>query len=298
MRTFQNNLWFILFTCLALPYIQAVDFDLFTHDGIPTAKLKKILDFFSIKETDPQKIVDITQEWCRPQGLERWQVSGDQLERHDEFIKLIEELELTMPVEPLEEEYDYLLVLGALAERMDLRIAHFVELLQSKKIKVHKIALLSGCRPLDQTKESKEFVSALLKTDFTDEAYATFNEGIIMHKLSEKYNLVQYAPIIEINVDMIIDPITGKKQRPITQDTIKAFLEKEKFDSTKKNKILVISNQPFIGYQHAVVKTYFPENCILETIGKKGTQNDRIYLDTLARWIYQENQCLKQCKNK
>lgn len=296
--TYSNYRGLVLFTSFLLSNLGAVDYALFTKEGTPTMKLKKILDFFSIKEADPQKIVDITQEWCRPQGFERWQVSGDQIERHDEFIKLIEELEMYQQVDPTESEYDYVLILGALAERMGLRIGHIVELLKSKKIKVGKIVTLAGARPLDKQKESPEVLAELLGTMPTEEEYAAAHEGTIFSKLAAKYKLSDYAPLVEITVEMFTDPVTGKQRRPTTGDTIIAFMEKEKVvvELGKKMRILVISNQPFVPYQHAVVKTYLPHSSI-ETIGQNGNlQSDRVYLDTIARWIYQEHEYLKMNK--
>ena len=53
--------------------------------------------------------------------------------------------------------------------------------------------------------------------------------------------------------------------------------------------ILAISNQPYVGYQNAVLQNLLPNTFGIETVGKSASPNIKITtaLDTLARWLQQ-----------
>ncbi len=75
-------------------------------------------------------------------------------------------------------------------------------------------------------------------------------------------------------------------KRPTTGDTIKLWLT----ELAPQGKILAISNQPYVGYQHAVLKSFVPKELLVETVGPKtAVVNSDIVVDNLARWLYQEN---------
>lgn len=78
--------------------------------------------------------------------------------------------------------------------------------------------------------------------------------------------------------------------RPTTEDTIKKWLETNPSSGT----CLAISNNPHIGYQHSVLKTYLPDEFKLETVGSSASLElpMAFYLGEMARWMYQERQRL------
>ncbi len=63
--------------------------------------------------------------------------------------------------------------------------------------------------------------------------------------------------------------------------------------------ILAFSNQPYVGYEHAVFKTLIPKEFSIETVGPKANaiMSVDVFLDNLARWLYQENVLQKQSLN-
>ena len=78
-------------------------------------------------------------------------------------------------------------------------------------------------------------------------------------------------------------------RRPNTRDTINEWLQKY---NPHNGSILAISNQPFIGYQDAVLRNILPKGFSIETVGCENLENETttIILDSLARWIYHEYQ--------
>ena len=83
----------------------------------------------------------------------------------------------------------------------------------------------------------------------------------------------------------------GKPPRPNTADTIDAWLA----GSPKPGSCLFVSNQPYAGYQKSVVDTIMSKGFSVEIIGPAAAENLEVakYLDTIARWMYQENKRLQ-----
>ena len=59
----------------------------------------------------------------------------------------------------------------------------------------------------------------------------------------------------------------------------------------KPGTVLAISTQPFVGYQHAVLKSLLPPEFVLETIGPETEIYPlALYLDNFAKWMLYEKQ--------
>ena len=87
--------------------------------------------------------------------------------------------------------------------------------------------------------------------------------------------------------------VTGTKfLRPTTEDSIKIWLETK----PAERKILAVSNNPHIGYQESVLKTYLPKDLNLETVGPAASLKLPLafYLGEMTRWLYQEQIRLKK----
>ena len=77
--------------------------------------------------------------------------------------------------------------------------------------------------------------------------------------------------------------------RPNTQDTIIAWLKV----SPQPCKALFVSDQPFCGYQFAVVKGSLPDAFQFDLVGAGADPTSHpaaaaITLDSIARWIFQD----------
>ena len=76
--------------------------------------------------------------------------------------------------------------------------------------------------------------------------------------------------------------------RPDTAGTLRAWLE----ENPEPGSSLFVSNQPYVGYQGAVVRGIISESFQPETVGA-GSQNPpniTVCLDTVAKWLYAEFQ--------
>lgn len=79
-------------------------------------------------------------------------------------------------------------------------------------------------------------------------------------------------------------------KRPNTEDTIIAWLK----EIPHPCKALFVSDQPFCGYQFALIKTYLPEAFQFDLVGQGVDSTSHplaaaITLDSIARWLYQES---------
>ena len=75
-------------------------------------------------------------------------------------------------------------------------------------------------------------------------------------------------------------------QRPSTKGTLIQWMTSQ----PKPGRCLVISNQPFIPYQHIAILSTLPSSFDVETIGLSA-ENDTpisVYLDNIAKWIYED----------
>jgi hypothetical protein len=145
---------------------------------------------------------------------------------------------------------------------------------------LHEIVWLTGDRPLDPRID-----------ELTDRCKT---ESEAAHIIWEEANLpkqMKNLPVVFIEV-----PMKQGEKRPNTEDTLIAWLKKVKEPCSA----LFVSDQPFIGYQFAVVKGNLPDTIDFEVVGKGAdpTSHPRaaaITLDSIARWIYQDY--LNETKN-
>ncbi|HSW74224.1 MAG TPA: hypothetical protein VLG71_03635, partial [Candidatus Limnocylindria bacterium] len=94
-------------------------------------------------------------------------------------------------------------------------------------------------------------------------------------------------PKIVIDCPML-PTANGSLVRPTTGDVVTAWLATK----PQPGSCLCISNQPYVGYQDAVVATLVPSTFTTETVGPVLEQPEKIavVLDSVARWLYQEQQ--------
>ncbi|MFK7826999.1 MAG: hypothetical protein AB8G05_22845 [Oligoflexales bacterium] len=231
----------------------------------------------------------------RPADKERWNVYDDQLTKsHQEIIiKTLDEFGFFDEVTPeLDQVYENVLILGASVGRMRSRVAFFNKL-ASQGLKYKKVYFLTGERPLDSRIESESILfepgpNQIFRKNWQRPKVAPSNESGGARLAWDQLIGSKEKPIF-------VDVPMNKDKRPSTIDTINTWLDK----SPAHGKTLVISNNPYIPYQHAVVlgalikKGFITANDgpILTTVGS-GTKPDkerlRVLLDNVARTLYNE----------
>ncbi len=263
--------------------------------GAPSKQLQQLLSLFEIAHDNSLKdIVEKTQKaFLRQAGKERWEIADQTNHEKDQAIQLLNNLGLVQEVTPMQQEYEYALILGATVHPVRTRLAHLISLFK-KGIQFKHIVVLGGQRPLDPNRESPE---ELLKpkTDFplkndwvlsgdlpkteTEMMRMVFDQAILPEEM-------QSTPIVFVDTPMQTT-LNGNLRRPNTPDTVVEWLK----SNPNPGACLVLSNQPYVGYQDAVVQSVLSKEFSIDTVGQKATEKKIvIFLDTIARWLYQEYQ--------
>jgi hypothetical protein len=265
-------------------------FEFVNQHGQVCPEILKVLDLTNIQTNGTlSDIVAKTQaSWLRKPGTERWEMDTLITQHDTELKKLFHDMNMYDEVKPTKHHYTYLLMLGALFKTMDQRFAYAIELYKSG-IRFDNIVLLAGKRPcfLDHGENIETFLK-YSKLQALDKAPQT--EADILQFIYDHANMPDQMRQIPVQVIAVPMQTTasGKLTRPTTADTFAAWMQ----TNPTPGNCLAISNQPYVGYQHTMIKTLLPSDFSIETAGAASSQNEEIavILDTLARILYQEQQ--------
>ena len=227
---------------------------------------------------DADLIKETQKRWLRSPGQERWEMAELSPEQKAFVLNWATEQGFFAPWRPLYPTYDKALILGATTCRMQMRLDYLKQLWE-EGIRFNEVVWLTGDRPLDGR------IDAL-----TDRCSNESEAAHIMWKEANLPEEMRALSVIFIEVPMKVDGSTVK--RPNTEDTIVAWLKVAPEPCTA----LFISDQPFCGYQFAVVKAILPGSFLFDLVGqgvdcRSHPAAAAITLDSIARWIYQESLC-------
>ncbi|PCI78413.1 hypothetical protein COB21_00855 [Candidatus Aerophobetes bacterium] len=245
---------------------------------IDPSALLKLTSALSI-DKDKDLIAQTQEQWLRSKGQERWQVREIASDKRKIVLDWSKENGLFDDWKPCQNHYDKALILGCSTKLMQARFDHLVKL-WNEGIRFNEIVWLTGDRPLNK------YVDHMLNrcNNESQAARIMWEETLIPKEMQE------------LKVTFIAVPMhsaKGKNKRPNTRDTIIAWAESE----STPCQALFISDQPFCGYQYAVIEESLPKSFGFDVAGK-GLEEARamkhplagaIILDSMARWIYQEN---------
>jgi len=268
----------------------------FDQEGAVVRPLEELLELLEIEHDGTlDSVVGATQkEWLRPAGKERWEVESRHEEKREQIMPLLEQLGCVHELLPSQKNYMYGIVLGALVSRVRTRFAFLIE--QWKKgVRFEELVFFGGQRPLHSELESAEILFDLnnkdlpFSPDWQLQGEIPKTEAQMMRMVFDQADLPEDFKK-QVRVTVVDAPMQKKSdgtlRRPNTNDTVQEWLR----TNPKPGTCLLSSNQPYAGRQHSVACTILPETFVVETIGA-AAQNDLpivIYLDTLARWLYQE----------
>lgn len=229
---------------------------------------------------DADTLVETQKRWLRTTGQERWEMAELPLEQKLFVLNWGKEHGLFDPWKPLYKKYDQALILGATTGRMQMRLDYLKQLWEDG-VRFDQIVWLTGDRPLD-----------LHIDQLTDRCQ---NESEAAHLIWEETHLP--LEMRKILVNFIAVPMMDNGKRPNTEDTLIAWLE-----NAEPCTALFVSDQPFCGYQFAIIKGTLPEAFEFDLVGQGVDPMSHpaaaaITLDSLARWIYQEK-LIQQSKEK
>lgn len=242
--------------------------------------VQKIARITGISEKDMHEdIIRATQRaWLRPIGSERWELHRPEFERlRSKLLPLFEELGFVKTILPIHNIYNYGLILGGTVQAVISRYS-FLQDLTNAGLCVQKIIVLTGQRYLTNSEQDE------VKT-ITGIQCVTESEMMVAILKTKFEQLDSYKPVI---IDAPRKLANNVWVRPNTQDTVLAWVDS---GTVLPGSCLAVSNQPFIYYQDIVIRTSLPSHFNLETVGASADNNISIavYLDTLARYLYQIN---------
>ena len=225
---------------------------------------------------DADIIIETQKRCLRKPQQERWEMTELSLDQKLFVLNWATDQGLFAPWKPISKTYDKALILGATTSRMQMRL-DYLKQLWDEGTRFNEIVWLTGDRPLDQRVDG-----------LTDRCS---NESEAAHILWEETTLpeeMRSLPVVFVAVPMKIEGSSQK--RPNTEDTIVAWLKR----SPEPCKALFVSNQPFCGYQFAVIKVNLPNAFLFDLVGQGVDSTSHpaaaaITLDSIARWIYQED---------
>ena len=220
-------------------------------------------------------VAETQKHWLRKAGQERWEITELSPDERLYVLNWATEQGLFSPWKPLLKTYDKALILGATTSRMQMRLDYLLQLWH-EGTRFSEIVWLTGDRPLDK------------RVDGLTERCSTESEAAhILWKETTLPEEMRTLPVIFIAVPMKGEGPSLK--RPSTEDTLIAWLK----TTPEPCKSLFISDQPFCGYQFAVIKDCLPNTVPFDLVGQgvdpTTYQGAAITLDSIARWIYQES---------
>lgn len=231
--------------------------EIFTEQGELVPAARGILEMYQISPEQAEE--------CFIQAdKERWEFSSQNSPDPEKLQELFVELGCIERVAATKMHYDYVLILGALESRMRLRVEHLFWEWQ-RGVRFDTIVLLSGARDLNPDLEKfpegmqseLELLRYILDT----------------HPLKP---LIRDIPIIEIDA-----PKIPPKMRPTTISTTFEWFITWPIPGS----CLAISNQPYVGYQEAVLRKILPFE--IEAVGPETSTMPptSILLDTFGKWV-------------
>lgn len=223
--------------------------------------LEELFDLFEIDRAN--HVEDTQKKWLRKGEL--WELEDQHPDKWNQVFPLFRELGMIDEITPSKSHYNYALVQGArlsaVTRRFETLIQHVEEGLQ-----IDKIVFLGGERPLDPEIETPYLPG--LSTEYEMIIYV--------------YDMLVPESMRGIEVEFVNAKMDGD-DRPTATSTISEWLR----DHPRPGSCLVITHQPYVNHQDAVMSRYLPKDFTFETIERASrVTNLSIYLDSITRILY------------
>jgi len=263
--------WLLLLSLFLGTYVSAAPLQ---ERRIEPLALSELADFFKISEDD--LIAGSQARWLRKTGQERWEMAELSLEQKQFVLRWAEGQGIFTEWRPAVAVYERALILGATTERMEGRLSHLRKLWE-EGVRFQEVVWLTGERPLDPRVDS-------LAGGCRNESEAA---GLIWGEADLPPGM-RALPLVFISVPM--KQSERGPQRPNTQDTLLAWLD----TSPSTGSSLFITDQPFCGYQYAIIRSCLPDSFAFDLAGPGADPSSHpaaaaITLDAIARWVYQDH---------
>lgn len=239
-------------------------------EAVQTRPFELLLEEFGISpNASTAEIVAETERLWVQKGRERWEFDQRFEPMKEKLWPIFDQMGLLQAVKPSKTHYEYALICGSLLSSMQ-KSAQYLADLWEEGVRFEKIVFLTGQRPLQNSE--KEMTGAETESQVAEWAY--------LHS-----ELPKNLPVSFIDAPM--KHIDGNWVRPNRGDTIRSWLNTQPLPGT----CLVISNQPYVAYQKAVIQHCLSDEFPVETVGPgvKGSPSVALILDTIARELFWRN---------
>ena len=215
------------------------------------------------------KLEETQVKWLRPAQKERWEIDELAVDKKIVVIEWAKRAGLFEEWTPILKHYDKAFILGSTTKSMQERLKYLSKLFD-QGITFNEVVFLTSERPLDRRVD-----------DFCDLCKTETEAAKIIWKTADLSQEIRTIPVIFIS-----PPCQGLK-RPTTQENIKSWLAQNQTPVTA----LFVSSQPHAIYQYAVINHTLPESYLFDVVTEKAAPLSAvIILDTLARWIFENEQ--------
>lgn len=246
------------------------------ENNIVNPWLLKILSFFGIAhEGTLESIVQQTQaHFLRAKNKERWDINSVESKKlRSNVLPCLKHLGLVNTLPPSPGVYDYVVVFGFVSINVQRSFDCIDAYLQSNVLQTRSVVLLTSSLPLPPGKPWYK----------KGQSEADWMVSLYTQSLLSRY------PYTCINVPMITEKDIVR--RPTTEDTVHAWLKTKPVPG----KVLVVSSLPFIRRQTRILEMLAPQGFSFAPSGPAAERGFplALYLDELARMLYQEQHYLK-----
>lgn len=223
---------------------------------------------------------DLSQEtMLRPEGQSRTDTTerDEFITHHAPLVDALRQAGVLSEARPTLKHYDHVLLLGSKEPMVETRM-HTIKQLWDEGIRFDKIHLLGNERPLD---ESHEPIATMV--DLNGKSLSNETEMLKAHY----YNMRDDWPEDLKQVPTYAVYSYDRDERHAnTKDTIDTWLSMH--PEPDHGNVLVISNQPYVGYQNEAVCSVLPPSFNIDTVGAPVDDrniNVTLAMDALARQI-------------
>lgn len=255
---------------------------------------KNFCALLQLLDIDPngsfKEVLNQTQMQWLQKGKERWEFLSLYEEKKEQLTPLLKSLNCIQPIYAENTFYDKAVLHGSTLSSFRKRL-HFLIEEYKRGVLFNQIVILTGKRTLQKDTENifclndetnpylsfrKDWVARDKMPSTEDEMIEyVFDQADMPHEFKKIPRLIISSP-----------NSIGENQkilRATTEDTIRLWKKLHHPQGT----ILAISEQPFVIYQHMILKYFFPDH-VCETIGPQARSHlpMSIYLDTLTKTLF------------
>ncbi len=217
-------------------------------------------------------VAETQARWLRKPGQERWDLTQLSPDQRLFILTWAKQQYFFTDCKPVSKIYDKALIGGAITSTMQRRL-DYLKRLWDEGVRFHEVVWLTGNRPLNPKADG-----------LIDRCTCESEAAHLIWKETPLPEAMRNIPVVFVAAPM------KPEGRPNRKDTILAWLKTETSPST----LLIVSDQPFCGYEFAVFKSILPDAFLFDVVGPfmdptSRPAMDAVILDSVARWLYEES---------